>query len=334
MVWGVMTISFDDGRQLAVHVSSYSHVAIGDDALQLNADALNFGDIRTTKIVTQQFDVVRNEGDEPISITGVDLVGEDLVAFAYADLPEFPVTVQPGESFSLNIMFEPLAKGIYHALTRVETANGQIVVPVTASVRVDAYDDVMDFGTVPVGETSEADLYFQHFLWNTVFDVNTVEGPSVPFVVTSTTPLPMEANPYDRFTVSVAVTANEPGLHAAVVRVPWTFGGGFTMRADRRIVIAKIGAGDPTSVDEPITGGGPVTVYPQPAMNSATVVVPPTQAWHTVSVVDVQGRVLIERSLESGISTVDLDLTDLTTGMYNVVLRSNAATSLHPLIKQ
>lgn len=334
MVWGVMTISFDNGRQLAMHVSSYSQVPIAEYAIQLNADVLDFGNITSTQMITQQFDVVRNEGNEPVTITGVDMVGDDLVAFGYADLPEFPLTLEPGESMPLNIMFEPLAKGIYHILARVETANGHLVVPVTASVRVDAFDDVMDFGTVPEGEMGEADLFYQHFLWNTVFDVNTVDAQSAPFRVTSTTPLPFEGNPYDRFTVSVSASSDVPGLYASVISVPWTFGGGFTMRADRRIVIAKIGAGDPTSVDEPITGEAPVTVYPQPASNSATVVVPPTRDWHTVAVVDVQGRVLIQRSLEIGMSSVNLDLTTLTNGMYSVVLRSNTATSLHPLIKQ
>ena len=334
MVWGVMTISFDDGRQLAMHVSSYSQVPIAEYALQLNADVLDFGNITSTQMVMQQFDVVRNEGDESVTITGVGMVGDDLVAFAYADLPELPLTLQPGESMPLNIMFEPLTKGIYHILARIETANGSLLVPVTASSRVDAVDDVMDLGTVPEGELSEADLYFQHFLWNTVFDVNTVDAQDSPIRVTSTTPLPFEGDPYDRFTVSVSASSDVPGLYASVISVPWTFGGGVTMRADRRIVIAKIGAGDPTSVDEPITGEAPVTVYPQPATNSATVVVPPTQEWRTVAVVDVQGRVLIERSFETGMSSVNLDLTSLTNGMYSVVLRSNTATSLHPLIKQ
>lgn len=331
--WGVLTVYFDDLTSVALYVTSYTQVPVAETGLALVREAIEFGDITVTDVVLQQFEILENVSNEPITIEGVTMGGDDITAFGYAEMPEFPLVVQPGETFSLNVFVEPLTKGVFHALARVHTQSGAITIPIVAAVRQNAVDDVINFGTVPVGEDAEADLYFHHQLWNESLQVGWIEGPQAPFAVTSTTPLPFEGNPYDRFTVTVKINSNIPQTVASIVNVPWTFNFANFSRVDRRIVMAKIGAGDPTSVNEPIVVNDPVNIYPQPATSTATVVLPPNVAWTSLSLVDVQGRVLYSGEVPSGIASLDLNVSDLQAGMYTVVLRSINGVAMSPLMK-
>jgi hypothetical protein len=170
-------------------------------------------------------------------------------------------------------------------------------------------------------------------LWNTVFDITSVLDVNEPFKVTATTPLTMEANPYDRFTAWMTVRSDEPGYVGTLVTVPYSYGFEAVMRYDRRIVLAKIGEGDPTSVNEPIVINEPVNIYPQPASSTATVALPPNVAWTTLSLVDIQGRVLYTGDVPTGITTMDLNVSDLQPGLYSVMLRSANGVAMSPLMK-
>lgn len=332
-VWGALSIRFDDQVSVAMHVSSYSQIPIAEYGLQLVSDVAEFGDITTTQMVQQQFEVVSNVGQSNVEVTGVSLEGGDLVAFALADLPEFPLTLAPDEVLPINVLFEPLNKGVYATTMRIHTSTGTLYLPVVATSRQDVIDDVVDLGTVPIGEEAQFDLYYQHLLWNGPFDVNTVLDVNEPFKVTSTTPLPMEANPFDRFTVSMAVKAEQHGIVGSLVTVPYSYGFEVVMRYDRKIVLAKLGDGNTTSVNEPIVINEPINIYPQPAAATATVALPPNVAWTKLSLVDVQGRTLYSGEVPTGVTTMDLNVTDLQPGLYNVVLRSANGVAMSPLMK-
>lgn len=332
-VWGALSIRFDDQVSVAMHVSSYSQVPIAEFGLQLVSDVADFGDITTTQIVQQQFEVVSNVGQSNVEVTGVSLEGGDLVAFALADLPEFPLTLAPDESLPIGVLFEPLNKGVYATTMRIHTSTGTLYLPVVATSRQDVINDVVDLGTVPIGEEAEVNLYYQHLLWNSAFDINTVLDVNEPFKVTSTTPLPMEANPFDRYTVSMAVKAEQHGIVGSLVTVPYSYGFEVVMRYDRKIVLAKLGDGNTTSVNEPIIIDEPINIYPQPATSTATVALPPNVAWTKLSLVDVQGRTLYSGEVPTGVTTMDLNVTNLQPGLYNVVLRSANGVAMSPLMK-
>lgn len=331
--WGVLAVRFDDQVSVAMHVSSYSQIPIAEYGLQLTTDVADFGDITTTQVVLQQFEVASNVGQNNIEISGIDMEGGDLIAFGLADLPEFPITLAPGETLSVGVLFEPINKGVYASTMRIHTSTGTLYLPVSATSRQDVIDDVMDLGSVPVGEDTEFILYYQHLLWNTVFDITSVLDVNEPFKVTATTPLTMEANPYDRFTAWMTVKSEQPGYVGTLVTVPYSYGFEAVMRYDRRIVLAKIGAGDPTSVNEPIVINEPVNIYPQPASSTATVALPPNVAWTTLSLVDIQGRVLYTGDVPTGITTMDLNVSDLQPGLYSVMLRSANGVAMSPLMK-
>ncbi len=331
--WGVLAVRFDDQVSVAMHVSSYSQIPIAEDGLQLVNDLADFGDVTTTQMVMQQFDVVSNAGQSNIEITGVSMEGGDLNAFALVDLPEFPLTLAPGETLPIGVLFEPINKGVFASTMRVSTSNGTLYLPVIATSRQDVIDDVFDLGTVPIGEDAEIDLYYRATLWNATFDITTVLDVIEPFKVTSTTPLPMEAAPYDQFTVSIGVKSEQPGYVGSFVTVPYSYGFEAVMRYERKIVLAKLGDGDPTSVNEPIIIDEPINIYPQPATSTATVALPPNVAWTKLSLVDVQGRTLYSGEVPTGVTTMDLNVTDLQPGLYNVVLRSPNGVAMSPLMK-
>jgi len=285
-------------------------------------ESLSFGDVATTSPLVQRFDVFENTGLEAVTFSNITITGDDVIAFAIVDLFETPIVVQPGETFSLDVQFEPHTKGIYHAIAELSTSVGTLRVPVVASSRQDAIDDVLNFGTVPLGEEAEADIFVQHQLWNTEFDVIDVEDPAGAFEVTSTTPLPFNGMPYDRFTVSVKVGAERNERIASIIRIPWTFGSAEPMRVDRRILLAKLGNGDPTSVGEGDVQHVSANVFPLPATQTATVTLPSDAVWNSFRVVDAQGRTVQTGNIASATEHILLDVSEFTPGRYTVIVNA------------
>jgi hypothetical protein len=63
------------------------------------------------------------------------------------------------------------------------------------------------------------------------------------------------------------------------------------------------------------------------------VALPPNVAWTKLSLVDVQGRTLYTGEVPTGVTTMDLNVSDLQPGLYNVVLRSANGVAMSPLMK-
>ncbi len=331
--WGVLQVVFTDGTTAEVLVSSTGQQPAGNGDLTLAQPVLDLGNVVTTEIVEQAFDVMVNNASEARQVERIEITGSDLIAFAITDMPEFPVTLAPGETLPLTVVFEPMAAGVYHVQLEIHTARGVQLLPVVAEVRSDAFEHVVDLGQAVVGERVERDVMFRHQTWNTALELHTIHGPSAPFAVTSTSPLPFEGGPLDAIEVTLALEPQTVGRFASTVALPWSFGGaaGFAMREDRRIVRGVVTG--VTSVPSEAADLAPIGVFPHPAAELATVSLPVGPLWNSLSVMDMHGRTLFRRTLDEGQTEVAVDLSNVVPGTYVITARHERGVISRPVIR-
>jgi hypothetical protein len=58
------------------------------------------------------------------------------------------------------------------------------------------------------------------------------------------------------------------------------------------------------------------SVYPNPAHNTLTVTLPSNNSSSTIRIVEMTGNVVLQTAVAPGTTAVNLDLTQLTTGVY------------------
>ena len=330
--WGVLSVAFSNDTIVDFMVSTYGQVVNTNSMLVADIPVADLGNVVGTEVVQQQFDVVRNAGVQPVTITGVTMTGGDQLVFAWAGVWEFPFDLQPGEVLPIDLMFEPVTTGTYHALLEVHTPDGTVVVPVVASSRETTWEHVIDMGTTSVGQQVETAVEFRHMAWNTSLDLVTVNGPSSPFAVVSTSGLPFYGvKPGDAFTVTLGLEGSAPGRFASLVSVPWSYTVGASMREDRRVVVGRVDGA--TGVDEKGALAN-LEISPQPAADWVRISLPEGLLWSDLSIVDLQGRVLVQQQLAGGQAAAQLDVQALPSGMYQVVARHSAGVVTRAYLQQ
>ena len=314
--WGIIEISLSNGQRMAwpVHCTGYD---LQNDSVVPAQPLIDLGNIKDMEFYTTRADVVVNKSSSPIQITGLGLEGDDILALAYSDAPDFPVTLAPGETFALDLVFEPFYKGVYTMQINVETSAGRVVVPVVAAVREEVFDNIIDLGTFNAGDVACFRFDFRHFLWNSAFTVNTLYGPEEPFSVLGASPLPFEGMPDDVITVDMNMATEEVGEFASFFSIPWSFDGLFDSRVDRRILLGTV-KDSTTSVDEGVVTGG-LTAYPSPTSGSLNVDIP-QGTWTNVRIMDLNGSIVLSQAVNAGSAAASLDMSRLATGVYTVIL--------------
>jgi len=328
--WGVLSVTFADGATHDVLVSLVGHT-YPKEGLTLVQPVLSFGDVVSATTVEQRFELVQNLGFEPVTVTNIGVRSGDLIAFAFGDVQELPVELLPGETLDAVVYFDPLATGVYHMVLEITTMDGTLLLPITATVRGDVLNQVVSIGNTEIGQRVEREIPFRHSTWNTILEVHTVHGPQEPFAVTSTTPLPFEGEPMQEFVATVALEPHTAGRFASVVSVPWSFGPGYTMREERRIVVGT--STGITSVHED-TLPGQIRMTPQPASEVVRIELTPGASWRSVSIMDLQGREVRRRLVSSGELSVSFDVHGLPSGLYQVIAQTEAGYTSRPYIQQ
>ena len=329
--WGVLSVAFSNDTILDFLISGYGQEVVGSEAVVANIPLADLGNVVGTEQMQQRFEVVRNAGKVPVLITDVTMTGGDQIVFGWAGDWQTPFTLQPGEVLSIDLMFEPLTAGVFQCLLEVRTPEGAVIVPVVATSRETTWEHTVDLGVTSVGQQVQTNIDFRHSTWNVMLDLVTVNGPSSPFAVVSTSGLPLyNAGPGDPFTVTVGLEGSLPGRFASMISIPWSFEAGASMREDRRVVVGTIGG--TTGVDDvgPLSG---IDISPQPAIDYVRIDLSEGPLWTELVIMDLQGQVVVREVLSAGQTTTSLNVQNMPSGLYMVVARKATGIVSRPFIQ-
>jgi hypothetical protein len=91
------------------------------EPLEVTPLELHFSGLRGVSKSSESV-AVKNEGNEPVQVSQVVVVGPDAKTFKVVDLPFLPVLLQSGKSISFSVGFEPgreAEPGVHHARVRI-----------------------------------------------------------------------------------------------------------------------------------------------------------------------------------------------------------------------
>jgi hypothetical protein len=207
----------------------------------------------------------------PLSnVGGSDLVVSDIrpqggSSFEIAELPQFPLTIAPGETHTLEIVFDPSGIGVSTDTFVIESNDpdrgGVVLVPVRGSGSL--YDDALlaapaaaNVGRVPLGGTGETTFDVLNLGGQPLPVQTTVEGEgfflagTVPPVLApgTTNPVRVRFHPTSVGTVEGSVLFHEgnPGQPLKTVRLIATGEGAPRLDVDPGVLSLGIGEGDAT----------------------------------------------------------------------------------------
>ncbi len=330
-VWDVLSVEFDDGSFLDFYVSAVSLADESNGKLEQPTSGIGFGVVNGTHPQMNRAVLARNASAEPITVTEVEIVGEDRIAFIVEPELPLPAILQPGQELMGDVYFMPYDKGIYRTECEVRTSVGKLLIPVAAESRIDVLTDVVDFGEVPIGEQKVVESRFRHGTANIELQVESIQQLSVVFAVNGVEPqLPWSGAPSDVFTVLFQAAPLSEGLAALVHTVVWSDAVLGDVRHDRRILRVHGRAGS-TSVDE--LPSEQLSFYPNPSSQSVTVNLPDGHMWRSLSILDATGSSQLTIPLNGDASAVKADVGSLAPGLYIVQATAEDAIVRQSMVK-
>ena len=119
-------------------------------------DTVDFGPVVLTTVDTMYFDVI-NEGGAVLLISEMTLRGDDAERFAVGGMPAYPLTVLPGDTLEVPLLFAPDSLGEKNAALTIvsdDPDETELVLALTGSgvlPEIAFSDDVLAFGVNHVG---------------------------------------------------------------------------------------------------------------------------------------------------------------------------------------
>jgi hypothetical protein len=272
-------------------------------------------------------DVVTNTGVVPVTVLRADVTGENAPHFALRDPFTHPVTLQPGESLSLPIIFAPVARGTFRADLDLQIDDRVITIPLAGHGGVLNDGEVVSFGNIPAGSTRDTILTFHH-IFDIPLTIREISDIAAPFEVVETYPqLPATLHGWQFLTVRVRFRPTTPGVVASPIRLYWDDEIGNRYTTQRRVL--RGGLDPATSVDDeqPRTDAD-MSVGPLPAENGITIQSAHGIPLRSYDLRDARGR-SIRQGMAAGLHVIDLDVADLPSGTYiiHLALASGAVVS-------
>jgi hypothetical protein len=265
-------------------------------------------------------DFFKNVGDEPLEITLMSLDGDE--AFNLLQ-NEIPINLEPGESENLILSFFPESEGDKY--TQLTIISNSIVEPGLVDVtgfggiyNMSTNVDVVEFGTVEIGENSRRDFR----LWNqSNFEVEVsgieIEGaPEGVVEVDEEFPLMIGMASYEEF--DLVFSPESETMYEGNIIVHFS-------DFERTQSLGFTGTGEPNSVYGTIEEISSVEIYPNPAENIANVKVNCSESFN------MKYELLTAEGAATGISgekflggdgLISFGTEGLASGMYIFVMRT------------
>jgi hypothetical protein len=170
--------------------------------LELSAQPLAFGKVRTDAGGKALGLTFSNSWDHPETLTGLRLPG---APYHVSGLPRVGTVLAPRQAITLSVLFDPARAGYYHSSLAIETNHGSVVLPasgtaLTGAPRLAVSATRIDVGSVRVGQSKNATFYVR-------------DAGTVPLTITRA------IAPIGEFTAAVPLPEGitiESGLFAAV----------------------------------------------------------------------------------------------------------------------
>jgi photosystem II stability/assembly factor-like uncharacterized protein len=325
--WQTLIVETDSDIRPIVHLMG-SGYRPADASLQPVVSAVDFGIVSVLEAKdTVVPALIKNTSNAEVNILAAWILEGDQLSFAAPDLPEFPITLQPGETFGTQLLCTADGPRVHRSTILFISDKGRIEIPLVALSQPDMLNDVIDLGDIASGQERDTIIEFHH-IYDLMLTVKTIELPNGAFRILGTEPqLPASLGGYEPLKVRVRVRGDQSGPTAAPVRVTWELEE-FPFIVDRRIVRANVSA--PTSVDD-VTDARP-NVYPNPASGDVVLTLPGVEGVVRVEIVDAVGQVHRRDRVEVVRGRAVYDVSGLATGAYLVAVSSGAGQTALPLI--
>jgi hypothetical protein len=198
------------------------HGSGSKDGLLATPASLAFGDVPTKGVVTFSASVT-NTGTTTTTITSVTLPA---ASFQVASPPAVGSTLAPGSSVSVPISFAPSTTGRVASQLVVSSSTGNVTVPlsgtgVAGSSQLTVTPTVVDFGTVPLGQTVTKAFDISN-TGNLVLTLTKAAPPAAPFGVTAPISEGQQLEPGDTYRQVVGFTPTASGEFSGTMPSPAT----------------------------------------------------------------------------------------------------------------
>lgn len=187
--------------------------------------SLDFGQVKVGQPVTQIV-TVANTGNANLSLQSVSMAGDSNPGFS-TPLTQLPVTVEPNESVSVEVIFSPVEAGEALGVLQItsddaDTPVAQVVLTGVGIVPEIAVEPVsLDFGQMDIGTSAaqsmtianygDAQLIVQSIAWT--------EDSSADFAVAVLPELPLVIEPNSMVELSIVYTPTTEGAAAAILEI-------------------------------------------------------------------------------------------------------------------
>ncbi len=198
---------------------------ISKPEMTVSPASLDFGQVKVGTTATQTVTVF-NQGNANLSLQTVFFVQDSNPDFSHTPLAQLPLTIEPGNSVDVNVIFAPTAEGQALGVLKVtgddtDTPFIDIVTTGTGIVPDIAIEPAaIDFGQLVIGSSStgtvlitndgQADLILSDIAW---------AGGSADFAVTNWPALPLTLAPAASAQLEIAYTPTAAGTVGATLQI-------------------------------------------------------------------------------------------------------------------
>jgi hypothetical protein len=196
--------------------------SVGIPTISVFPDTLDFGEQLLGTSDTLQT-IVSNIGDAPLIVTGFSISGIDRSSYSLVDNSLF--LLQPGESKSLSVVFEPSETGLKQANLTIFSTDPNQPATLIALRGTSVIPDIsitpmtVDFGDVVLGDTLFSEVIITNLGTATLLvdSISLTGNNPSNFIVAATTPTSL--SPFESDTVSIGFTPFSDGLKSALLKI-------------------------------------------------------------------------------------------------------------------
>lgn len=304
-----------------------------------SADTLNFGTLLQSETQAQRELSITNTGSTTAVVTAMTITGSDAGSFSLGNIA-LPLIMQPNQSISLLVHFQPVSAGQKNAVLTVATADQSTAATVYLTGRKTWLEvgtiSSVDFGTVPVNTTHDTTL--TDFIRNTGEEDAELTALDIepPFSVVEPMTLPLTIPSNTNRSITLRFSPQQERNYSGILTLR------FGQELQRTSTVTGTGSIS-TSVRDDSMKDGSVTITPNPMFEDVVFsfrVGAPDKT--SVEIVDIMGRTVFRENLnvQEGIVQVqwngrNSNGQDCSPGAYNVIVTTGRyrATSTFVLIR-
>jgi len=170
---------------------------------------------------------IANGGNANLSLQSVSLVQDSNPGFGYTPLPQLPLTVEPGKTVSVEVVFSPAAVGDALGVLRITGDDADTPVIEVVLTGIGVKPDIaiepasVDFGQMDIGASATASIAIANHgdAQLIVQSLNWAQDSSADFAIADMPQLPLTVEPNSVIEVKIVYTPTVEGAAAAVLAI-------------------------------------------------------------------------------------------------------------------